>query len=77
MIHHDLDLFYDIYNILKEHNRRQTHYVSSIVNCFDMHFLSESKSFFITLSASSLLECITHSSSLSSSEERKLIVIVN
>ena len=77
MIHDNLDLFYDIYNTITEHNRRQNHYLSSI--------LSESKGFFIASSASSLImismlslsECITRSSSLLSLEEIKLIVIVN
>ena len=85
MIHYDLNLFYDIYNTITEHNWIQTHYLSSTVNCFDMHFLSESRRFFITSSASSLImifmlslfEFITRSSSLSSSEERKSFVIVN
>ena len=30
MIHHDSDLFYDIYNRINEHNRRQPHYFSPI-----------------------------------------------
>ena len=38
MIHHDLDLIYDIYNAITEHNRRQTHYLLSIVNFFDIYF---------------------------------------
>ena len=37
-IHHDSDLFYDIYNTIHEHNRRQTHYFSSILNYFDIYF---------------------------------------
>ena len=28
MIHHDLDLFYDIYNIINKHNQRPTNYLS-------------------------------------------------
>ena len=27
MIHHDSSLFYDIYNTITEHNRRQTYYL--------------------------------------------------
>ena len=37
MIHHNLDLFCDIYNTIIENNRRQTHYFSSIVNYFDIY----------------------------------------
>ena len=29
MIHHDSDVFYDIYNTINEHNRIQIHYLSS------------------------------------------------
>ena len=32
MIHHDWDLFYDIDNTITEHNQRQTHYLSLILN---------------------------------------------
>ena len=38
MIDHSLDLFYDIYNTIFEHNQRQTHYLSSIINYFDIYF---------------------------------------
>ena len=38
MINHDSDLFYDIYNTINEHNRRQTHYRSSILNYFAINF---------------------------------------
>ena len=80
MIHHNSNLFYDIYNTITEHNQRQTHYLSSTLNLF----LRESKSSFITLSASSLImismlslcQCITGSSS-SSVEEIKLCTTVN
>ena len=80
MIHHNSNLFYDIYNTITEHNQRQTHYLSSTLNLF----LRESKSSFITLSASSLImismlslcQCITGSSS-SSMEEIKLCTTVN
>ena len=69
---------------MNEHNRRQTHYLALILKCFDIYFLSESKSSFITSSVSSfimismlsLFECITRSSSLSK-EEIKLFAIVN
>ena len=39
MIRHDSDLCYDIYNILTEHNRKQSHYLLSIPNYFDTYFL--------------------------------------
>ena len=45
MIHHDLDSFYDIYNAVTEHNQRQTHYLSSIVNFFDIYFWVNQKVF--------------------------------
>ena len=38
MIHHDWNLFYDIYSTITEHNQRQTHYLSSIINTFDINF---------------------------------------
>ena len=38
VIHHDSDLFYDIFNIINEHNRRQTRCLSSILNYFDIFF---------------------------------------
>ena len=38
MIHHNLDLFYNIYNTVTEHNRRQTHYLSSVLNYFGIYF---------------------------------------
>ena len=80
MIHHNSNLFYDIYNTITEHNQGQTHYLSSTLNLF----LRESKSSFITLSALSLImismlslsQCITGSSS-SSMEEVKLCTTVN
>ena len=38
MIHHDSDLFYDIYNTINEHNGRQTQYLLLIsLNYFDMY----------------------------------------
>ena len=85
MIHHDSNLFYDIYNTVNEHNSRQNHYLSSISNYFDIFFKIHSKISFITSYASSLIiismlslsECIAHSSSLSPLEEIKLIVFVN
>ena len=85
MIHHDWSLFYDIYNTITKHNRRQSHYLSSILNYFDIYFKWIKKSFFITSSASSLIiisilslsEFITRSSSLSSLGEIKSMVIVN
>ena len=84
MIHHDSDLFYDIYNTIIEHNQRQSHYPSSILNYFDIYFLSAPRSSSIISSASSLImvsmlslfECIARSSSLSM-EEIKLFTIVN
>ena len=38
MIHHNSDLFYDIYNAINEHNQKQTHYFSSIPNYFNIYF---------------------------------------
>ena len=55
MIHHDWNLLYEIYNAITEYNWIQTHYLSSIPNYFDIFFLRESKSCFITSSASSLI----------------------
>ena len=83
MIHHNLDLFYDIYNTINENNQRQTHYLSLIPNYFDIYFYWIKK-FFITSSVSSLFmismlslfECIAYSSSLSI-EEIKLVAIVD
>ena len=34
MIHHDSDLFYDLYNTINVHNQRQT----QILNYFDVYF---------------------------------------
>ena len=34
--HHNLDLLCDIYNAMTEHNRGETHYLSSTVNYFDI-----------------------------------------
>ena len=84
MIHQDSDLFYDIFNTIIEHNKKQTHYPSSILNYFDIYFLSASRGSSIISSASSLImvsmlslfECIARSSSLSM-EEIKLFSIVN
>ena len=36
--HHDSDLFYDIYNTINEHNRRQNYYRSLIPNLFVICF---------------------------------------
>ena len=83
MIHHDWDLFYDVFNTITEHNLRQIlPFIDS--KLFWYLFLSESKSYFIASSASSLImismlsifECITPSSSLSM-EEITLFAIVN
>ena len=56
MIHHDLNLFHDIYDTINEHNQRQTRCLFSIqiilISIFD---LSESKNHFITSSTSSLI----------------------
>ena len=84
IIYDNLDLFYDIYNTITQHNQRQTHYLSSILTYFDLSILSESKGSFITSCASllimisilSLFECITYSSSLSM-EEIKFFAIVD
>ena len=48
MIHHNLDLFCDIYNTITENNRRQTRYLSSIVNYFDIYVQVNQESFFKT-----------------------------
>ena len=45
MIHHDWNLFYDIYNTITIHNQRQTHYLLSILNYFDIYFLVHQKVF--------------------------------
>ena len=37
-IHHDWDLFYDIYNTLTTHSQRQNHCLSLILNYFDIYF---------------------------------------
>ena len=77
MIHHNFELFHDICNTTNEHNQRETHYFSSITNCFDICFYinQKAKSSFIASSASlimismlSLFEFITRSSSLSMEE---------
>ena len=44
MIHHDWNLFHDIYNTIAIHNQRQTYYLLSILNYFNIYFFSESKS---------------------------------
>ena len=75
MIHYDLDLLYEIYNAINKHSQRWNHYLSS---------MNESKSYFVTSFASSLImismlshfEYIARSSSLSI-EEIKLIVTVS
>ena len=79
MILHDFDLIYGSYNGMTEYNEKKTHYLPAILNYF-IFFLSEWKSFFITLHALSLImismlslfECITCSSSLSPSEEKNI-----
>ena len=38
MTHYDLDLFYDIYNTMNGHNRRQTRYLPWILNHFGIYF---------------------------------------
>ena len=81
MIHHDMDLFYDIYNTINEYNRRQTHYFPFFLNCFDIFFHWFKKPFynficiFIIISLLLLFEYITCSSSISSLDETKLIAI--
>ena len=52
MNYHVVDLFCGIYNTINEHNLRQTHYLSSVTNYFNMSDLKRS---FITSSASSLI----------------------
>ena len=70
MIHHDLDLFYDIYNTINTHNWRKTHYLSLIPNYFDIYFYVNQKVFH------SIFECVICSSSVPM-EEIKLLAIVN
>ena len=38
MIYHNSNLFYDIDNTINEHNQRQTHYISLILNFFGIYF---------------------------------------
>ena len=38
MIHHNSNLSYDIHKTINKHSKRQTHYLSSIVNYFDIYF---------------------------------------
>ena len=72
IIHHYLKLFYDIFNTITDHNQRQNYFLSLVPN----YIFRESKNYFITLCASSvimisvlsLFECITHSLSLSIEE---------
>ena len=64
MIQHNSDLFYDIYNTINDHNRRQTHSFSSIFpNYFDFYVITFERFSSISLSLSL--------------EEMKLIVIGN
>ena len=37
-IYHNTDFFYDICHTINEHNRKQTHYLSLIINHFDIYF---------------------------------------
>ena len=85
MIHHNLDLFYDIYNTANEHNQRQTLYLSLIpiilMSIFNWiknlyNFITSSASSFIMIFMLSHLECITRCSILSM-EEIKLFAIFN
>ena len=54
MIHHDSDLFYNIYNTTNEHNWTQTTFDWFQISFFYL-FLSYLEIYFITLSASSLI----------------------
>ena len=63
MIHHDLNLFYEISNKINKHNQRQTHYLLLII--------TSSAPSLIEISMLSFFECTTRPSSLSSSEEKK------
>ena len=38
MIHHDSDLFYDIYYTINKFNQIQSHYLSYGLNYFDIYF---------------------------------------
>ena len=80
-IHHNPDLFCDIYNAINEYNRIQTHYLPFFKNDFEisfwviyeiflwLHMLHHHRSSWL-----SLFECITGSSLLSYLEELKLFV---
>ena len=79
MIHHDWDLFYDIYNTINKHYQEKIttfHWFFQLILIF---FFRDSKSSSITSSASSFMmilmlplsECISCSSSLSSSEKKE------
>ena len=47
MIHHNAELFYDIYNTINEHNRRQIHYLPSILaNYFDINYIMINHDFY-------------------------------
>ena len=48
MIHHDSDLFYDIYSTINKHNQRQTHYLSLILKLMSIFNLI--KKFFYSFS---------------------------
>ena len=50
-----LIFFNDIYNTIYEHNQRQTHYLSLVLNYFDIYFSVNYKFLFITSTASSLI----------------------
>ena len=83
MIHHDWNLFYDIYNTLIEHNWRKTLFLP-LIYCklfwylFKVNqkvlFITSSASWLIMISILSLFECIKCSSSLPYLEKIKLIV---
>ena len=86
MIHHDLNLFHDIYDTINEHNQRQTRCLFSIqiilISIFDLsesknHFITSSTSSLIAISILSLFEWFTCSASLSMMEEVKSFAIVN
>ena len=93
MIHHNLDLFYDNDNIINQHNRRETRYLSSKSKRNSLSFIDSKWYWYVFLSKSKVLYnfvcfIINHDvcvitfwiiirSSSLSMEEIKLLAIVN
>ena len=72
------NLFHDNYNTITEYNHRKTHYLSWIVNYFDIYFKWIKEFFynFICYITNHDFYAITSSSSLSSSKEIKLLLLI-